>query len=266
MAFSEMKLLLPSEQTSTWQITQVATVPWVYSETLQRRRVSDGEIARAWKAVIKGAVVGGTSWSWLFIHAEHMWFCWARLAGLLSTITVHTIGVSTWFYHDVRCWILRSKRVRYAQHPARWNSFGLIFPVHHIYICTLVWDFHKGRRLAASLWIVITYNLSNPRKEVAASWSQRSAGCVSCVRDELGMSTHAHEACSVQAIISDTYPQWRCLDYTELSWCNVSPTMVRTFIPIPVRLLLPFVRVIYTAVYAHTTCKPAVPPCKENVM
>lgn len=39
------------------------------------------------------------------------------------------------------------------------------------------------------LWIVFTYNLSNPRKEVAASWSQRSVSRVSCVRLKLMMST-----------------------------------------------------------------------------
>lgn len=91
-------------------------------------------------------------------------------------------------------------------------------------------------------------------------------------RPRMYIFTHMHvkyvrkHVATVRAIISDTNPQWQCLDYTELSWCNVSPTMVRTFISIPVRLLLPFVRVIYTSVYAHTTCKPAVPPCKENVM
>lgn len=140
----------------------------------------------------------------------------------------------------------------------------------------------KGRRCTVLLWIVFTYNLSNPRKEVAASWSQRSVSSVSCVRLKLTMSVHIlycmcvcihiHKkhihthAVPAQTIIGDRNPQWRCLDYAELSWSSVSPTMVRTFISIPVRLLLPFVRVIYTTVYAHTTCKPAVPPCKENVM
>lgn len=132
----------------------------------------------------------------------------------------------------------------------------------------------------ALLWIVLSHNLSNLRKEVAASRSQRS--CELCFMSE-GQTHNRHMSCMyiftrmhirhihtpilpAHAIISDTNPLWWCLDYIELSWCDVSPSVVRTFISIPKRLLLPFVRVIYTAVYAHTTCKPAVPPCKENVM
>lgn len=135
------ELLLPSEQTFSWHITQVATVPWVYSASVwkgdsEETWLLDGEIARALKAVIKGAVVEWTSWSWLCIHAEHVRFCWKRRAWLRSTITVHTTEV---WVHDftmmwgaagpAHCWALalQSKHVQYAHHPARWNSFVLIF-------------------------------------------------------------------------------------------------------------------------------------------
>lgn len=104
---------------------------------------------------------------------------------------------------------------------------------------------------------------------MTAGRSQRSVSCVSCVRDELAggdeytrpvcmcsHTKHAHaHIVATQAIKSDTNPQWWCLDYTELPSCSASPTMVRAFISVPVRLLSPFVLVIYTAVYAHTTCK-----------
>lgn len=184
--------LLPSKQTSTCYITQVATVPWVYTETLQTR-VSEGEIARAWKAVIKGAVVGWTPWSWLFIRAEHV-----VLLGEAHWVVEHNDYTYNRSEYMISPWCgalglaLRSKH-----NPAGWNSF----------LCITSTDAHwletptpspKGRRCTVLLWIVITYNLSNPRKEVAASWSQRSIGCVSCVRNELMMSTHTyvHKTCS----------------------------------------------------------------------
>lgn len=83
-------------------------------------------------------------------------------------------------------------------------------------------------------------------------WGTNWRTCMSCMH----ILTYLHTLVPPpRAIISDMNPQWGCLDYTELSWWNVSPTKVPAFISIPVPLLLPFVRVIYTAVYAHTTCK-----------
>lgn len=106
--------------------------------------------------------------------------------------------LSTWFYHDVGNWractllglALRSKHIQYAHHPGRWNSFGLIF-WEEIYRYTVVWRLpHLAPKVEdALLWIVFTYNLSNPRKEVAATWSRRSVSCVSCVRDERGRTS-----------------------------------------------------------------------------
>ena len=105
MALSEVSFfffffLLPREQTSTWHITQDAAVPWVCSEFVPSRdtEVSDGEMALCLKTSNqRGLFVGWTSRSWLFIHAEHVRFCWKRHFGMLSTITVHTIEViSPW--------------------------------------------------------------------------------------------------------------------------------------------------------------------------
>lgn len=103
MALSEVGSIfssLPREQTSTWHITQAAAVPWVCSEFVPSRdtEVSDGEMAPCWKTSNqRGLFVGWTLRSWLFIHAEHVRFCWKRHFGMLSTITVHTIGViSPW--------------------------------------------------------------------------------------------------------------------------------------------------------------------------
>lgn len=124
------ELLLPSEQTFSWHITQVATVSWVYSACVWKRDseetwLLDGEIAHALKAVIKGAVVEWTSWSWLCIHAEHVWFCCKRH----NHCTYNDFTMMWGAAGPAHCWAitLKSKHVQYAHHPARWNSFVLIF-------------------------------------------------------------------------------------------------------------------------------------------
>ncbi len=80
----------------------------------------------------------------------------------------------------------------------------------------------KGRGRTLLLWIVFffyVYNLSNPRKEVAASWSQRRVSCVSCARYELMMSTHVlyvyvrthvHKACSHTHTHTHTHTSHQC--------------------------------------------------------
>lgn len=135
--------------------------------------------------------------------------------------------------------------------------------VQHIYGYALGWDFpqpsSKGRRCTARRWVVIAYNSSNPVE--GSKWLPVGPGGTLPLFHVWRTFAQTRVA-PVQAMISDTNPQRRCLDYTELSWCNVSPAMLRAFISIPVPLpplppLLPFCwKSFYTAVYAHTTCKP----------
>lgn len=171
------ELSLPNQQTSTWHITQVMTVPWVYAVCAVLRhpvtRFSDGETASPWKAVIKETVAGWTSWSWLFSHAaEHMWFCYKRRTGLLSTITTYNRSkymILPWCRVSggpARCWDMRigSKNIpKCLGRPicrTRWNSFGL----YQIHRHTFVWEFHTKS----------SHHLSNLRKDVFACGSQRS--------------------------------------------------------------------------------------------
>lgn len=140
-------------------------------------------------------------------------------------------SLSTWFYHDVGCWracvlpglALRSKHIQYAHHPARWNSFGLILRADL--------QIHTDLRLPRPtpkvadrlLWLVFKYILSNVRKEMAATRSQRSVSHVSCVRDKLMMSTrnpyfiyihiyiytHPHMTCSHTHVLqAREHRQW----------------------------------------------------------
>ena len=66
--------LLPSEQTSTCYITQVATVPWVYAKTLQRRGFQKVKLPVLEKQLSKGLLLDehhGVDFSSML----NMWFC-----------------------------------------------------------------------------------------------------------------------------------------------------------------------------------------------
>lgn len=90
-------------------------------------------------------------------------------------------------------------------------------------------------------------------REWGTNWRARTRfGCTVCT----------HTQCSVRRQGVTETPQRPCFRLHSA----VSPYALSSRPPALARLLLPFVRVIYTTVYAPTTCKPAVPPRKENVM
>lgn len=137
------------------------------------------------------------------------------------------------------------------------THFGCFPFVSHLLRCSLVWDSpprpapeDEDAPCGCGLFFLFffTYNLSKPRQEATAGWSQRSVSCVSCVRDKLVMSTHvlvciySHTCTWSMFTHTHTHPvqthhQWHEPSAVPVfrlhwapSWCDASPTMVRTFI------------------------------------
>lgn len=108
------------------------------------------------------------------------------------------------------------------------------------------------------LRIVFTYNLSNPRKEVAASWSQRSVSRVLCARLKLMMSTlHVYMHTHAQR---NTHTHTRGTSKCRRQWHKPSAAVFR------LRWALLMQRVLYNGAHFHFHPSTAAPPfCSSHL-